>query len=150
MQIERSWLNEKLIEQIEELINHYYRTTEASRGIPPYDFDWQVYLSMQIADQLVVIVACEDGKLVGFALYVTLMAPHHKSLKVAECDTLAVHADHRNRGIAQAIYYEAEEELRKQGVKRVVNRFRTCYNVEPIFPRLGFWLEEMVFHKDIG
>jgi GNAT superfamily N-acetyltransferase len=68
----------------------------------------------------------------------------------AACDILAVDVDARGQGIARALMEFAEPILRERGVKIVTHQFRVIYDVEPLFPKLGYRLAEQGYMKEIS
>lgn len=145
--------NPALAAEMEALVRDYYARTPAHTGIPPYEFNWDVYANLARNHALMVITAREaewpDTLLLGFGLYILLDHPHHKDLLVAECDSLSVRPEARGRGIARGIVREAEDALRAIGVDKLIHRHRHCYGADPLFPKLGFEAAETVWQKDL-
>jgi GNAT superfamily N-acetyltransferase len=90
-----------------------------------------------------------EEMLVGFALYLVVDHPHHVGTKIGECDAIAINVGLRKNGIGQKLIDFSLDMLRILGAKFVTHRYRTCYNTEPIFPKLGFRLIEHVYLKDL-
>lgn len=136
--------------EIEALVQRYYACTPAHTGLPEYDFNWQAYLAAQGAGQLAMLTAREDnGTLCGVALYLLMEHPHHRGWVGAECDTLSVDHTKRGEGIGRNLVQAAEGMLKARGVNFMLHRYRTCYQTEPLFPKLGFAHTEQVFMKEI-
>lgn len=143
-------LTETLEEELHTLFRAYYATTPAHTNQPPYDFNWPVFRAVQNAGMLCITTARDsEDTLCGAALYIVTEHLHHKNWIIAECDTLAVDHAKRNQGIARNLYQFTEALLKERGVSLVINRFRVCYDVQPLFPKLGFRLAEQVYMKDI-
>jgi hypothetical protein len=120
-------LRPELERDISSLVDRYYDVTNANVRLPPYNFIWEVYRTLQESQRLLVVTARDEYLLAGFAMYLLMEHPHHRGMQVAECDTLAV----------------------DMGIDRVVHHYRTVYDVEPLFPKLGFTLEEQVYVKEL-
>ena len=127
----------------------YWKTTEAAVGVPPLDMDWDYYAAQEAAQQLVLITAREDKEMVGFVMYIVMMHPHHKTVRYALCDILAVKLGYRNVGIGAKLVTAAEPLLKQYYVKRMLHGFRTVYDTEPLFPKLGYTLFEQNYMKAI-
>ena len=133
---------------ISALVKAYYAATPAHTGLPPYDFNWNVYMTLQRQDMLLLVTArTEEEGLCGVGLYVLSEHPHHRGWVGAECDTLAVDHTMRGKGIGRGIVQYAEQVLKQHGVQFMVHKYRTCYQTEPLFPKLGFELAEHSYMK---
>jgi ribosomal protein S18 acetylase RimI-like enzyme len=89
--------------------------------------DWQAEKSGQIIgmcddDRGDVLVADVDGEVVGFVSFY----PHGSQRGIAEIGNNAVHPDHQNRGVAQAMYAEVMNRLRAAGVEYVADSHLKC------------------------
>lgn len=131
------------------MMHDYYATTEASRGVPPLDFDWDHYMLLWVNDKLTLITARENEELIGFVMYIVTFHPQYKSVLFATCNTLAVAPAHRGKGVATKLVKAAEPYLKMQGVKYVMHGARAVYSAEPLFPKLGFELHERYYSKVI-
>jgi len=149
MQCAAEGLTNELCEEITQMVKEYYADTPAHVGIPPYDFNWPLYQQLDNAGALSVLCMRDHGRLVGVALYAITANPHHKTMLVAECDTLATRLSHRGRGIGRTLCETAQTLLKDMGVKLIAHRFRTCYTEKPLFEQLGFTCAEKVYVKEL-
>lgn len=135
--------------EMENLITGYYDSMPEGSEIPPFDFDWDTYYRLSEIGSLLVTTARYDGKLVGCAMYVLGNAPHHRTVKVAMCDGIAMDPAHRGKGLGKALYTYSEQALRSRGVERVTHNYRVCYGTKPMFEDLGFKVIEHVYMKEL-
>lgn len=145
-------LNPELRHEIDSMLADYYEATVAKDGIPPYDFDWAMYVYLQEMDMLLVATARDEAQtnaLVGVALYHVTPMPHHRGLIAAECDSICTAHTHRGKGIGKGLYRFVEPLLVARGVNRIINRYRLCYGARPMFEDLGFSVEEHVYVKRV-
>lgn len=142
-------LTAPLMVEIGYLIESYYADTPANTGLPPYDFIWEFYETLDKIDAVLFTTARSDGTLVGVAIYFLVQHPHHRGLLMAECDTIAVDKTCRGQGVGRALYAFTEQRLKERDVQRVTNRYRVCYGTKPVFEELGFKLDEHVYMKEI-
>lgn len=133
--------------QMDALLKDYFARTVASEGIPPLDMDWERYAELQHHNKLILVTAREDMKLVGFVMYFIIDHLHHKGLRMGICDILAVHVDHRGKRIGRLLVQAGIELLKARDVKAVIHNSRTVYDVDPLFPKLGFELVEHSYMK---
>jgi len=148
--IEQELLSDKLIPELDALWHGYYASTPAHTDIPPYDFNWPMFLQLQANDALLVLTARENGELVGTALYIVMEHLHHRGFRIAVCDTLAVSKDHRGKGIGKALLRASEDALKSHEVKLMINGYRTCYNTKPVFEDVGMQVWEHSYMKRIS
>ncbi len=72
------------------IVVRYYASTEASEGVPQIDFGSDMYLGLEKLGGTLFMTALDGGRLVGGCLYVVGPHPHHRTVTIAGCDTLAV------------------------------------------------------------
>lgn len=143
-------LTDDLAVEMEAIARGYYESTPAHVDTPPYDVDWSVYMKLQDAGVFVLSTCRYDGWLAGFAMYIIMPVPHHRSVISAECDSIVIAPEHRGAGMGRALYSYTEGALRQRGATRVVNRYKVGYKTKPMFEELGFKLIEHVYAKEIG
>lgn len=137
-----------IIDEVAPFVVDYFARTKAQESVPPIDIDWDQYLTADINGRLTVITArSDDGHLCGFVMYVVGPNPHYRDVFFATCDILAVSPECRGQGIASMLVRSAEALFRPMGVERMIHYFRTIYDVEPLFPKLGFVEAERTYMK---
>ena len=147
-QIER--LSPDLATSMEQMFRDYYADTQAHVGLPEYKFAWHIYAALSIDRKLVIATARDAGaRLLGVNMYILMEHPHHTGLMMAECDCLATAPSHRGLGIGRKLVELGERVLKQKGIQRVVHHYRTVYDAEPLFPKIGYTLAEHVYTKDL-
>lgn len=156
-----SFARENIVEchtECDELVREYYASTRAQLQVPPIDFSWPHYIAMESQKQVLLMTARDGDKyhakhhqLVGFALYIMTYHPHHQTVPMAICDTLAVRPSHRSVGIGRNLLSRAEDLLRDYGMHCIIHMFRAVYAQEttPLFPSLGYVPFEMSYVKQL-
>ena len=135
-------------EEVAKLIDGYYADTNAQDGIPKLDMDWQFFIDLERSYRLLLFTAREAGELLGVNMYMITQHPQHKGMTWALCNTLAVATKHRGKGIGTQLTEAAIAYFKQRtDVKMVVHHFRTIYDAQPLFPKLGFDLVEHVYMK---
>lgn len=135
------------IRDMDAIMHEYYEKTVAKHSVPPLDFDWDHYLTAEANNKFVLIVARDAEELIGFATYYVSVHPQYKTTMYAFCNTLAVKLKYRGQGVASKLVKAAEPYLKLYNVKYMVHGFRTVYDVEPLFQKLGFELYEKMYQK---
>jgi len=133
------------------IVHHYYAVGgHKVAGLqPPIDIAWDKLQRLEEEGHTLTVGAIDDVSLIGFVLYLIINHLHHQTVKIALCDILAVSPNHRGRGIGRALMKHAEPLLCNEGVKQVAHGFRTCYDEEPLFPKLGYRLIEQTYAKEL-
>ena len=131
-------------------VHTYWDNSPENEGLPPLDFNWTAYKTMDNAGYLFLLVGREDNRMVAAALYTVMRDLKRQTLIVAQADTFAVARSHRGKGIGRKMYYEAEKHLVALGVSSITNGFREVYDVEPLFPSVGAELFERIYIKVVG
>lgn len=132
--------------EVGELIRAYYADTNAQDGIPPLEMDWRFFLQLEESERLTLFTARTDCKVIGVAMYMVVPHPQHGGMPTAICNTLAVATKQRRKGIASKLVEAALEHFRTAtDVKMITHGFRTIYDTEPLFPKLGFTLAEKTY-----
>lgn len=142
MQYALEALDEHNIHEIDAVVMSYYGKVGAHDELPPYDCDWNFYATLDKVGKLLLLTARnEDNVMCGFAMYCIYNHPHHKTILCADCDMIAVDAQHRSKGIGSHLLLMSIELLRKMEVKLVTNRFRVGYDTAPLFAKYGAVVE---------
>lgn len=137
-------------EQLDELLQEYFAKTIAKDGLPPLRMNWMTYIELNVRNELAVFTARSDWhSLHGFVMYHIHPHLHHMGTLCAACDILATRLGMRGNGVARKLLEYAEPRLKSRGVHFISHQFRTCYDVEPLFPKLGYKLIEHAYLKDI-
>lgn len=148
------WLEsvQECYQELDELLHDYFAKTVAKEGLPPLRMNWPVYVTLNKRHDLLLFTARDDDRdaLCGFVMYHVHPHLHHMGVVNAACDILAVGVDHRGKGVAKQLMAEAEPVLKDRGAHYVTHQFRTCYDVEPLFPKLGYRLVEQGYLKEIA
>jgi GNAT superfamily N-acetyltransferase len=136
--------------QLDALLQDYFMRTIASEGLPPLRMNWLAYSNLCQSGNLILMTARENHTLLGFVMYHIYPHLHHIGVINAACDILAVGVDHRGKGIGRKLMAEAEPVLRARGVRFITHQHRTDYDVEPLFPKLGYRLIEQGYLKELS
>jgi predicted N-acetyltransferase YhbS len=134
--------------EFDALIKGYYADTNAQEGITPLQMVWAFFRNLEAQDRLVIIGAREGAELLGFVMYMIVDHPQHGGMKHAMCNTLAVATKHRGKGIGSTLVEAAEVYFKTtKRVEVITHGFRPIYKVEPLFPKLGYYLAEQLYMK---
>ena len=136
--------------QLDVLLQDYFARTIASEGLPPLRMNWLAYSNLCQQGNLVLMTARDDATLLGFVMYHIYPHLHHIGVINAACDIIAVGVDYRGSGIGRRLMAECEPVLRARGVRFITHQHRVDYDVEPLFPKLGYRLIEKGYLKELS
>jgi GNAT superfamily N-acetyltransferase len=132
-----------------DFVYEYWHNSPENGVLDRLDFDWEVYHKLDNDGLLHLTVGRDDGRLVAAALYLIMMDIKRKWKKVATCDTFAVSRNYRGLGIGRELYAAVEPALIALGVNEIQNGYREVYKVQPLFERLGFYIEQRMYVKKV-
>lgn len=132
-----------------DFVYEYWHNSPENDTTDRLDFNWDVYRKLDDDNIIHLTIGRYKDKMVAAALYLIMMDIKRKWKKVATCDTFAVSRDYRGRGFGKLLYYAVEPSLVALGVNEIQNGYREVYNVEPLFPKLGFYAEQRMYVKKV-
>ena len=104
------------LEEAKPLLQEHWKESESHYGFP-LDPDYDQYLAMQAQGLLRSYSAREDGKLVGYAVYLVGCNNHYKTVLMAKQDVIFIQRENRVKlGFVEWTFGQ----LKKIGVKAVV------------------------------
>ena len=147
IQIEK--LNSCLEEMKPFLIKHYEEVAMYKEHIK-LNPDYDTYFRLEESGDLVVVIAREEGKLVGYFLSFVMRHPHYKDHLFASNDIIYVDPDNRDFGIGPSMISFAEGCLKERGVSVMVINMKTAKPFEGLCQSLGMDRAEYTYTKYIG
>lgn len=121
--------------------------SELTRGAIPLDMNWAQYAALESAGILVLFTCREEFRLVGYSAFILAGALHHKSLMVAQNDSLFLHPEFRRGTTALRFIDYCDGELKKLGAQKIVYHVTLAHDWRPILHRRGFEDEEIAVTK---
>ena len=137
-----------LLLEMQDISNEQYN---AQNGTPPYEYDIDLFMQLDKNDQLLLVCAWDnayDEALLGYTYHIIASHPHHKGWKIAY-GGIATRNAHRGKGIGRMMHEYTEPLLKARGVARVMYSERVLLDASPLYPKLGFALEERIYKKDL-
>ena len=135
--------------QCDRTLNHNYKRKRVADQLGRQDVNWDFYMQMEKFGNAMLVTAIDGQALVGFALYVIYVHPHHPDSKVGVASFLIVAPQYRGHGLGKTIVEFAMPELKKRGCTHIMHNRRMVYDVAPLFPKLGFEKIEETYVKEL-
>lgn len=111
--------------------------------------DWEKYELMDKLSLLVIMTAREEGKLIGYNVFLVHPSMHYKNLKVANQDLIYIAPE--RRGFGTYFIHWSENILKELGVDRVFYYTKAVKDFgEKILLPQGYALVDQVYGKEIN
>lgn len=110
--------------------------------------DWEYFLRLDSLGMVRMIVAREEGHMIGFIGFILDTNPHHMTIQ-ATASVLYVHPEKRKFGTASKIIRKAEETLREEGVHLMVCAAVPEIDYSMILTRSGFRVGDTLYIKEL-
>lgn len=111
----------------------------------PLEPDVELYKKMDEGGSIRVYTAREDGKLIGYSVYVISRNHHYKSVKQASQDVIFIQKD--RRGFGKSFIKWCDEQLKNDGVKIVVHHVKAAHDFGPMLERVGYELVDKIYSR---
>lgn len=111
-------------------------------------FKW--YYQQHKAGALHIVVARDEGKVVGYFVTIISTNPHYQDHLFGVNDILYVDPSHRGTTLAVRLFKYAEEKLRERGVSVMTLHMKTAHPFTDFAERLGYDQAEYNYTKYIG
>jgi GNAT superfamily N-acetyltransferase len=136
-------------DKLDDCLNHYGTRDRVDDQIGLQRVKWSTYEQLEKEGIILLLTANDEGKLAGFALYIVYVHPNHPDAKIGHCQFLIVPPTYRRHGLGRRLIECAETELKKQHCTHIMHGRRMVYDVEPLFPKLGFEKFEESYIKEL-
>lgn len=129
---------------------HWYEIAH-NRETIPLKPDWGKYKRMADAGIIHLTTAREDGKLIGYLVYIVSHHLHYSTSLTAYADVLYLVPEKRSgSGVGLRLIRFAEKDLKLKGVQRVLQNVKVDNDWSPILCFLGYKPFETIYSKLLG
>lgn len=115
-------------------------------GMPPCDYQGDIYRAMETTGMVRLIGAYIDGTLVGFCNLIISVLPHYGKV-VGTSESLFVGTAHRSTGAGLGLVKAAERECVSAGAIAMLMSAPAHGSMERLMPRIGYRHTNTVFFK---
>lgn len=140
----------QVIDEIKPLLHEHWLEIALNKDTVLLDPDYELYQLLEVKGMLHITTIRDEGKLIGYAIYVISPNIHYKSLKVAESDIFFLKKDYRNMGVGKQLLIHAEKHLVSLGVNKIINRVKLNTDAGYVFEIMGHKPIEKVYSKLVG
>ena len=133
-----------------DLLREHYEELTLHKDIVKLNVDWQAYFHWENANMLCSLGLYEEGRLIGYSVFILSQHAHYKDLKVASNDVLFLQKDKRKGRAGLKLIKESERVLKNLGVSKVVWHCKYDHVAGELLQRLGYINEEYIMGKILG
>lgn len=132
------------------LIDDHWDEVAFHKDKVPVEPNWEAFKDIESKNSLFVMVARDEGKLVGYAVFILHYLMHYKSCFAASNDAIFVAKEYRKKGLlGLRLIKTCEKELKKAGVHRIFWHVKPTNDWTPILKRMGYSVEDTIMGKYI-
>jgi GNAT superfamily N-acetyltransferase len=135
--------------EAEPIFKVHYDELALHKAVMPMGFDHDFYFNLESNNFLLVVTARRDGRLVGY--YVGIVISHHphnkEGGKVSTTDMFYLLPEERKGGAGVKLLRFAENELRREGVKKATISTKLHFENGALLDALGWEKTDVVRQK---
>ncbi|MBK3774770.1 hypothetical protein GAY31_11445 [Azospirillum brasilense] len=139
------------IEEIKTLMHGHWEEVASNKDTAFLEPNWDSFTKLEEAGALYVLTARDDGALVGYIIHVVVRPLHYASRVTAHDDAHYLLPAYRKGMNGIKMIKAAEDMLKRAGVNSIAyhSKAREDINKGPVFQRLGYKPEEIIYKKEI-
>jgi GNAT superfamily N-acetyltransferase len=138
-----------VVDYLENLSTTMTRETDLGHSYAP-EVDHDQFLGMEDMGMLCVVVARDDGDIIGFHISSIQPDIFYKSIKTAYVLFYYLDRKYRGSGNGLKMFEFADNEFKKEGAQRAFMSRKTHINNEKLFIKLGYNHIEANYEKYYG
>lgn len=137
---------ETFIDELKDILPIHYDELCVTKDFPLIP-DYEAYGRLCVAGMLKCIVVRKDGELIGYAIFIVQPHLHYMTCKTAFEDIYFLQKEHRLGRTGIRMFQFAEDELRKDGVNRVIMHTKIHMDNSKLFEYLGYKHTDKLYTK---
>ena len=134
------------LEEMRPILEDHYDELSVSKQFP-LNPRYDQYLVLQEQGYLCCITARDEGKLVGYILYLMVRHLHYNDCLTAQDDVYFVQKEYRKGRVGLRLFQNGEKYLKKLGVNRIILTCKLHLDHSRLFEFMGYRNIEKVYDK---
>jgi len=134
------------IEELREILPEHYEELCVTKDFPLMP-DYEGYGRLCVAGLLKCITCRQDGKLIGYAIFIVQPHLHYMSCKTAFEDIYFLKKEFRQGRVGLKMFQFAESVLKHDGVHRIIMHTKIHMDNSRLFEYLGYKFTDKLFTK---
>jgi L-amino acid N-acyltransferase YncA len=141
---------EQYFRECQALWEEHYAEIAVDKDRMPMRPDIATYRALEARGQLQIVVARDDGRMIGYILSVIRPHLHYADVLTGYEDAYFLTKPHRRGMTGVNLIREAVRHMKAAGVRKVFFMTKAALDMGRIFERLGFTKTDIVYSKWIG
>ena len=141
---------DQVIDEIKPLLEDHWEEIALHKDSIKLNPDYARYEQMFKNNNMRIVTARDDGKLVGYCIMMLYNHIHYKDQYMAMDDIFFIAKDYRKGLTGVKLFIKTEEIMKQYGVTKLSMNVKVHQDVGAIFERLGYKETERMFTKKIG
>ena len=109
------------------------------------DVNWDQYLTLENAGIAYLFVARNEGKMVGYAIFVVLESIHNKGIFQATCTVMYIMPEHRKKGTGARFIMFCQKFLTEANVDVIIMSVKPTCDYSDSLLRMGYSKSETLY-----
>jgi len=140
----------KIYDELYPLFQDHWKEIARHQDTVPLDPDMKQYTALQDMGALHTLVAREEGKIIGYTVYIMMPHLHYKQNMFAYNDLIYVDQAHRGSRVGYTLLKKAEEYLKDKGADSITVHMKPEHSFEGLLNKMGYNQSEILFEKWVG
>lgn len=128
----------------------HYEEIAVDKDRMPMRPDVANYQALEAAGKLQIVVARDDGRMVGYVLTVIRPHLHYADVLCGFEDAYFLSKTHRRGMVGVKLLREAVRHMQRVGAQKAFFMTKVALDMGPLFERMGFTRTDVVYSKWIG
>ena len=146
---------DQVLEEIEPMLRAHWEEIATHKDKIPLAPDYDAYRKMEQAGKLLICIARDEGKLVGYSIYIVHRGIHYSENIVATNDVFYIAPPYRRRLVGHALLACAlleygEEQLKAYAVSMISLHIKIWKDWSGLAERQGYARAEYIHQKYVG
>lgn len=140
---------ETLYDNMYEMFAEHWDEVAKNKHLMVLKPDHQAYLNLQANNSLLVLIAYDGDRIVGYSVNIKSQHIHYADLCCMYNDIIFITKDYRATPLGLRIIKRTEEESKKVGAKLMYWHAKQDSALDKILPRMKCKVQEIVYTKEL-
>lgn len=139
----------QIIEDITSILPEHWQEVAHYKDKIPLSPIFEAYAELDKRGQLFIVAMRDNGKLIGYSIYIINRHIHYSTCLCACNDLLYLLPENRNHNLGIKLILESDNLLVDHGINRITYHVKPEHDFSPLLKRLGYMQEEIMYGRFI-
>lgn len=140
----------RFMEEVKPILPIHWKELALNQDKVPLDPDYDQYLKLDAAGQILLMVVRKDSVLIGYFIGLVRRHLHYRSWLTCGMDIFYVHPEHRGSRIGVQLFKAVEVECERRGIQGLIVGSKLHKDASWLFDYLGYKEVERYYQQWIG